>query len=150
MAQAVVEIIEDDATGLKFVEDIRGFWYLLQEPQAEEIINEFYLQDVVDGHTWVDTTTFQSLPTPLTSQKNEDSYISFVVASHDFKNSYGTGAVGIFINGTMKMALPFTDNITYVAYKPILIPATSLVEVKYRPFNTKARLGVTVRLFTIL
>lgn len=146
----VVSKVTDQNTGLTFVEDVRGFFYLLPSELADQVISEFYLYQTVKNYTWPNVQSFHSLPTPLISMKNVDTYISSIVASHGYKNSYGVGSIGAFVDGNLKLALPFERQLNYIAYKPILIPAGQTVEIKYLPFNRRAELSVTVALYEIL
>lgn len=147
MTEIISETFVDDLTGLTFAEDVRGFWYLL--PSNIPIsVSEFYLHSMVIDPTWSNTTSFQSLPTPLTSTKTTDSYVKFILASQDFKNAYGLSAIGVFIDNTLSLAIPFMDNLNYKLDNPILVPANIELEVKFWPFNKKSNLGITIGMYT--
>lgn len=152
----ISRIIYDDNTGIPFLEDIRGnlhmatAWFqALPKPQIR-----YYMQ-TLSHLPFPNTTDFHSIPNQLTGE-NESEYIvpdgktwypAFIMAAQDRLNkkaSFDMSIIGVYVNGIFTMTLPFRNEMHYILYEPLTLPAGVKAELKLMPCYENTRVCILV------
>jgi hypothetical protein len=150
MTKKIIDTLDyDERTGIPFIRDVEGFTYVLERSMPPNRAHRAYLQAYCDV-TWANDTDFHSVPCSFggslvyTVPEDKDYYAAFLMAAqqHSIKQDLGVSLLGVYLDGERTLLIPFRDQLSYVLFEPLIIKSGVTLEIKYKPFNTKAILGV--------
>ena len=151
MARKIIEVLEyDKKTGIPFIRDIEGYTYLLEKAMPPNRTHRVYLQAYCK-EPWLSTTEFYSITCSLTGNpliyivpSDKSFYAAFIMAAqqHSKTQNLGVSLIGLYINDIRHLMVPFRSELAYALFEPLLINSSMKVELKYKPFDKKAILGI--------
>jgi hypothetical protein len=154
MKEIITGIDYDAKTNLPVVTDVRGNIHIVpwESINKDTSSPRYYLQSWTRGHNWASTTNFNSIPDSLhpgsflvyTVPENKCYNVSFIMAAQAKDSNQGMSVIGFFTGGVLRTIAPLKNEVHYVLYSPISVPAGVTLELKYMPFDKKCDLGIII------
>ena len=152
----ITAIHRNGLTGLPVVQDFGGHFHIISEWKTvipPSIENRVYIQTLSHGQ-FPGTSDFYSIPNELTGEP-DTKYITpagktlnifFIMASQDKLRRELRGRemslIGVYMNGTFVMSIPFRYDIHYVLAETLRFPAGAEIELRVRPCSRRTRVGI--------
>lgn len=161
MVMIIAHVFEDFTTGLPILQDFTGDYHILERWSlaGRKIANRVYIQALSHGQ-FPGTDAFYPIPNELTGESSTK-YAppsgrsfegAFIMASQDRLKNGGkrdkegpeVSLIGVFVNGSFVMMIPFKHDLHYVLFEPLRFPMGAEIEFKLRPCSTRTRVAILV------
>ena len=161
--QIITKVYRNGLTDLPIGQDLSGMFHVIPGWQSvipPSVGNRIYIQAVSHG-TFPDTDNFYSIPNELTGEPDtkytvptdKSLNIFFLMASQDLlpkggkkdkkdKEGLEMALLGIFLNGSFVMCLPYKHDMHYVLAETLRFHSDAEIEIKVRPCSTRTRVAV--------
>jgi hypothetical protein len=152
----IIDHIDYDlVTGLPFIVDCQGEKYLMT--MVPRNYNRVYLK-AYDRGPWPNITSFHAISCDMcegahsldyTVPSDKRFYLAFLMAAQESNNlqrDTGVSLLGMFLNGspTPSLFVPFSRELHYVLFEPIRFFENTHIEIKFKPYEKNAILGILV------